>query len=166
MFLGVVGVAATVTLTVMFRRPIEAMLRVLLICLVSLSAAGVCRAQTAGTGASGQTYTSISPDSDADYLYNYMKRRSGTALGDQYRLTSHYQPQTPQLTTFEYYLHGAAAGAKLGLFAAALGGVAGAWEEDTDLYIVGAAALAGALLNGTLGPRNARWSIGVSPSSP
>ncbi len=143
------------------------MLRALLVCLVSLSVAGVCRAQTEAGDASGQAYTSISPTSDADYLYSYMQRRSGTALARYpYRLTRQYRRQPLQLTTFEYYLHGAAMGAKLGLFAAALGGVAGAWQEDTDLYIVGAAALAGALLNGTLGPRNARWSVSVSPASP
>jgi hypothetical protein len=60
-----------------------------------------------------------------------------------------YRPRRIELSRLDYALHGAGAGATMGLFAGAMGSAAGIWDDRTAWYLAGATTALGAILGGT-----------------
>jgi len=73
-----------------------------------------------------------------------------------------FQPRVTRLSRLDCAWKGAGAGMRLGLFAGLLAQELGAaGDERTPWVYAGAAAAAGALLGGTIGAGDSRWSAGI-----
>ena len=104
----------------------------------------------------------VLPDPTQGYLKYYFQRALANP-DNELNLAMHahrlYGLERYELTRVESVLYGADTAAALGLFAAAVGQFAGLWDERTSLYMVGAAAAAGAVWGGTLGHSKDDWRV-------
>lgn len=99
----------------------------------------------------------------SEYRFENYFLRTRNALPANSYLTARpdviYGLERIELSRTETAMRGLAMGASAGLFAGAVGGTLGLWDEDTSWAIVGALGALGAIFGGTKGYDDPGWRI-------
>ena len=95
-------------------------------------------------------------------LENYFLRARHALPANSYLIASPdliYGLERIELSRTETALRGLSMGASAGLFAGAVAGTMGLWDEDTSWAIVGALGALGAIFGGTRGYEDPSWRV-------